>query len=330
MTNANSDVFFTVIIPTRNRPELFKLALDSVLSQSFKNIEVVVANDGTTDEFLPAYKALEKEYGDNIHWRYQIRRVNGHGQSYSMNTGAYVGKGKYLCFLDDDDYWIDNEHLQRAYDSIVNSPAPVDAYYTNQDAYFSDDSKQTQNVWVEDLANKIHSLPQDVQGSASVDADFLFTSNGFAHLNCTIVRRNLYLAIKGMDENIRYECDRDIYIRTVDAAENILYNPAVISKHHIPDPKKSDNMSTLVSTFEKRLYQITVYEKAILLSNKPSIKQHSKIGLANIFKHITEEYVRLNQLTDAAIYAKKALALNFSVKWYLYSSYLSAISTFKG
>jgi len=328
MTDENN-VFFTVVIPTRNRPELFQLALDSVLTQSFKNIEVVVANDGTTDEFLPAYKELEKQYGDNVHWRYQIRRPNGHGQSYSMNTGAYVGNGKYLCFLDDDDYWIDSEHLQRAHDSIINSTIEVDAYYTNQDAYFSDGSKQQDNVWVEDLADRTQQLTKDEHGSLIVDAAFLFTSGGFAHLNCTIVKRELYLAIKGMDENIRYECDRDIYIRTVDAANTILYNPAVISKHHIPDPKKSDNMSTLVSNFEKRLYQITVYEKAILLSNKDCIQQHSKIGLSDVFKHITEEYLRLKQTKNAAIYANKALALNATLKWWLYSKYLTVIATLK-
>lgn len=327
MKNVNNDVFFTVIIPTRNRPDLFKLALDSVLAQSFKNIEVVVVNDGTTDEFLAAYKALESQYDENIHWRYQIRRPNGHGQSYSMNTGAYVGNGQYICFLDDDDFWIDAEHLQRAYNSIINAKNTVDAYYTNQDAYFSDGKKQLNNVWIEDLANKTSGLAVDEFNAFMVNAEFLFSSGGFAHLNCTIIRRSLYLAIKGMDENIRYECDRDIFIRSIDAAEHILYCPAVISKHHIPDPKKSDNMSTLVSTFEKRLYQITVYEKAILLSQKSCIVSHSQLGLANIFKHITVEYIRLNKTRDALIFAKKALALNSTVKWWLYTQYLQILAT---
>lgn len=330
MSNSANSVFFTVIIPTRNRPELFKLALDSVLAQSFKDIEVIVVNDGSSDEFLTAYKAMENDYDETVKWRYQIRRPNGHGQSYSMNTGAYVGSGEYLCFLDDDDFWIDENHLQRAHDSIVKSAHKVDAYYSNQDAYFSDGRKQLENVWIEDLASPSKNLETDANGSAIVNAEFLFSSKGFAHLNCSIVRRELYLSIKGMDENIRYECDRDIYIRVVDASEHILYNPIVISKHHIPDPKKSDNMSTLVSSFEKRLYQINVYEKAILLAQKRCIKEHSKNGLSNIFKHITEEYIRLNEIQNASIYAKKALALKSSFKWRLYTTYLSFQAMLKG
>jgi glycosyltransferase involved in cell wall biosynthesis len=329
MSQSNSDVFFTVVIPTRNRPTLFKLALDSVLAQTFKSFEVVVVNDGSSDDYLTEYKALEKQYGTNVHWRYQIKRPNGHGQSYSMNTGAYVGKGQYLCFLDDDDYWIDHEHLQRAYNSITHANKPVDAYYTNQAAYFSDGKKQQQNVWIEDLTQKCETFTKDAYGAVAVDAEFLLTSNGFAHLNCSIIRRELYLAIKGMDENIRYECDRDIYIRTIDAANHILYCPKVIAKHHIPDPAKKDNMSTLINSFEKYLYQITVYEKAILLAKKECIKQHSQQGLSYIFKHICQGLISSKNHKLATVYAKKALSLNFTVKWWLYCQYLSFMALFK-
>ena len=323
MPDNSKPLFFTVVIPTRNRVELFKLALDSVLAQSFKNFEIVVVNDGSSPEYLDAYKALESEYAkENIKFRYQIRRPNGHGQSYSMNTGAYVGEGQYLCFLDDDDFWIDNEHLQNTYNSITQSNNIVDAYYTNQDAFFSDGSKQTNNVWIEDLATQITQQQADKFGAYPVTVPFLLSSGGFAHLNCSIIRRALYLQIKGMDENIRYECDRDIYIRTIDATETILYNPKVISKHHIPDPKKSDNMSTMINLFEKSLYQINVYEKGALTAKKPEIRDFCSASLTFIYKQITEELVKNADWSRAKVYAGKALAAKFSFKWWLYTKYL--------
>lgn len=313
-----SNPFFTIVIPTRNRPELFELALKSVLSQSFNDFEIVIVNDGSDPEFLPAYKALEEKYPDKTTFVHQIKRPNGHGQSYSMNTGALVGKGQYLGFLDDDDFWIDDEHLARCYKSITENPSNIDAYYTNQIAYFSDGRKQEENVWIEDLSKKLSGMEKDQNGSVLVTPKFLFTSGGFAHLNCSIVNRKLYLDIKGMDENIRYECDRDIFIRFVDAADGILYNEKVISQHHIPDPKKSDNMSTLVSSFEKKIYQITVYEKAILLSKHAEIRDFCKLGLSYIFKAISEELNTQNRAKDAASYAYKGLALRYSIKWHLY------------
>ena len=320
MTSLNAQSpFFTVVIPTRNRPELFELALQSVLSQTFQDFEVVIVNDGSDPEFLDSYKKLEAKYTEKTHFVYQIKRPNGHGQSYSMNTGAYVGSGQYVCFLDDDDFWIDNEHLQNAFASIASHKAQVDAYYTNQEAFFSDGRKQTDNVWIEDLRTKVQGLSCDTNGAYSVDATFLMGSSGFAHLNCSIVRRQLYLEIKGMDENIRYECDRDIYLRTIDAAKVILYQPNVVSKHHIPDPKKSDNMSTLVSSFEKYLYQITVLEKAILLAQKECIRQGSKDYLNWIFRRICEGLLAQGRVKDASIYAFKALSVHYSFKWHLYA-----------
>lgn len=318
-----SNPFFTIVIPTRNRPELFELALKSVLGQDFQDFEVIVVNDGSDPEFLPAYKALEEKYAERTKFVYQIKRPNGHGQSYSMNTGALVGKGDYLGFLDDDDFWIDEQHLTRCHASISQSDKNIDGYYTNQVAYFSDQRKQEDNVWIEDLATKTAGMQADEDGSFEVGIKFLLSSAGFGHLNCSIVKRKLYLDIKGMDENIRYECDRDIYIRFIDAADGILYNPKVISQHHIPDPKKADNMSTLVSSFEKKIYQITVYEKAILLSQNKDIRNFCKLALSYIFKAISQELSKQKRSQDSASYAYKALALQYSIKWHAYCLFLS-------
>ena len=328
MSNGVREVSFTVIIPTRNRPELCKLALDSVVAQSFLGFEVIVVNDGSTDEFLPSYKAMESHYGDNVSFYYQPSRPNGHGQSYSMNTGAYAAKGQYLCFLDDDDWWTDTEHLQRAYNTITHGDEEVDAYYSNQAAYYPNGEKKLENVWVEDLAEKLTGRIADEFVAYKVDAEFLFLSQGFAHLNCSIVRRDLYLSIKGMDENIRYECDRDIYIPVVDAAKTLFYSPMFIARHNIPNPQYKDNMSTLVSYFEKQLYRTMVYEKAVVFSRKPCIKRNSEFGLATVFKHSTEEYIRSKKWSQARIYARKALAVKFSFKWWLFTLFVSARSLF--
>ena len=88
MTSVEDELFFSVIIPTRNRVKLFKKALDSVLAQSFTNFEVIVVNDGSDAPSLEEYKQLEENTPSNVKFRYQVKRPNGHGQSYSMNTGA--------------------------------------------------------------------------------------------------------------------------------------------------------------------------------------------------------------------------------------------------
>ena len=293
-----------------------------MLAQSFKDVEIIVVNDGSDKQSLQAYKEFEKEAPENVTFRYQIKRPNGHGQSYSMNTGALVSNGEYLCFLDDDDEWIDTEHLTRAYKSITQCSRTVDAYYTNQKAVFVDGSEKSGPIWLDDLPHLLPQKANDAQGSIEVSIPELLKSHGFAHLNCSIIRRELYLGIKGMDENIRWECDRDLYLRTLNSAKCILYNPSFIARHLIPDTSKKDNMTTMVNMLEKRLYQVTVYQKGMLLIDNSAIQAYCKASLGFIYQHITNELISTKRTTEAATYAHKALACRFSFKWLLFTYWL--------
>lgn len=317
MTNINN-IFFSIVIPTRNRPELFHLALKSVQEQSFANKEIIIVNDGSTREYLEQYKALEKQY-PNITFYYLPHRPNGHGQSYSMNYGADQANGQYLCFLDDDDFWTDNNYLEKAYNHLSTYEKTADLYYSNQKAYFSNGGQQTNNVWVEDLIATAPVQTKAFKDTFIVDTSFLLTSQSFAHLNCSIFRKGFYRAIKGMDEGIRYECDRDIYIRSIDAAEHILYNPDFISKHHIPDPKQSDNMSTMISVYQKKLFQLSVYDKGILLSKRQDIAMFCKRGKGIELKHITEALYNTSRYKEARYYAREALGVSPTIKWLLFT-----------
>ena len=311
---STSTPFFSIVIPTRNRVSLFREALDSVVSQSFSDKEILVVNDGSTGQALEEYRALESEY-PGVRFLYLVHRPKGHGQSYSMNYGADNACGKYLCFLDDDDYWTDAGHLQRAFDSLTTSSTDVDVYYTNQDAFLPSGEKVVPNPWIADLSQNLDGLTVDSQGSAEVTPELMFTSRGFAHLNCSVFRREFYLGIGGMDENIRYECDRDIFIRSMDAADQMRLNPSCISYHRVPDPKRSQNMSTTVSIYQKRIYQLNVYEKGCLLSRREVVRKHCLKGKGYQLKHLTEALSAERRYKLALVYAREALGIMPGLKW---------------
>lgn len=323
MENNKDSVSFSVVIPTRDRPKLFKLALDSVLAQNYDNFDIHVVNDGSSGQYLDEYQALENEYGKDVHFHYLVHRPNGHGQSYSMNYGADQSNGKYLCFLDDDDFWIDNEHLSNAAKSITGSQQNIDLYYTNQIAYFSDGKRNTDRLWLESLVDHLQASAKDEQGGYLVGIDKLLRAKGFAHLNCSIFSRNIYQCIKGMDENIRYECDRDIYIKSLDVAKGIIYNPAFISQHHIPDIKDTSNMSTAINIFEKKIFQFRVYDKGILLSQRPEVVRFCRKGKGYELKHLTQALVKIQNYNEGCYYAREALGADPTFKWAIYCIYLT-------
>lgn len=90
--------FVSVIIPTFNRAQVLGRALDSVFAQTFQNFEIVVVDDGSTDE-TPELLAA---YGSRVTVLAQANR----GVSSARNRGIRASSGEYVAFLDSDDAWL--------------------------------------------------------------------------------------------------------------------------------------------------------------------------------------------------------------------------------
>lgn len=93
----SSSVLFSVIIPTYNRSKQLSSALDSVLAQTCTDYEILVIDDGSTDDTEQVLRA----YQDRLTY---LRQSNA-GISVARNTGIAQAKGAYIAFLDDDDLW---------------------------------------------------------------------------------------------------------------------------------------------------------------------------------------------------------------------------------
>jgi len=317
--------FFSIVIPTRNRPALLQRALESVKSQTFGNLEILVVVDGSGDQYLKRYRDMDA-HSEDISFVYLDHRAAGHGQSYSMNVGVACSTGNYLCFLDDDDFWTDDFYLETVHASITASNKPVDLHYSNQKAFYSDGSQQTKSVWLEDLIPRVADSHRNEGDSYFVDATFLLQSKGFAHLNCSIFSRALYDAIGGMDESIRYENDRDVYIRSIDTAKVILFSTRYASRHNIPDMSRKENMSTVGTSVDKKLYQLRVYDKGICLCTTPAVVKTCRLGKAYELKHLAQILAREKQFRQALHYAREALLNGFNFRWLGYCLYLASRS----
>jgi glycosyltransferase involved in cell wall biosynthesis len=315
-------VDFSVIIPSRNRPEMLRRAIESVLGQNHPGKEVIVVDDGTDGDNAVLLRRMEEELAGRVRFFHLIRRPSGHGQSYALNFGADQAAGEYLCFLDDDDYWIDCDHLSRAHKVIASGGA--DVYFTNQEAVLNGE-KVNRTIWIEDMpAVARNGLQADVHGAYGVTPADLLLCTGFCHLNTTIARKSLFDGIGGLDENIRYECDRDFYLRLIDRARTIKFHPAVTSRHHIPDPAKSTNMSTLVNDLQKRLFQLTVLDKSALFAMDPAIRTHCRKHKVYALKKIASTLRKNGKYKAGSYYSREAILIGFSVKWLLFTAFLTA------
>lgn len=311
---------FTVIIPSRNRPVLLRKAIDSVLMQTHPGIEVLVVNDGSDGENEQAYSDLSAELAGRVRFLNLEKAKNGHGQSGSINRGADAAQGKYLCFLDDDDYWTDPDHLERAFQSLERTRSEL--YFANQDAVLGE-TPVPGPLWLESLRNLIPpQFAPDAQGTYPMTIDLLMACPGFGHLNTSIVGKSLFDRIGGMDEGIRYECDLDFYLRIVDAADGIRYFPGIVSRHNAPDPAKALNMSTAVSYLQKMLFRAYVWDKALLFASSAVIRRVASRNKSDTFKKMALSLSKNQQFRQAYHYARLALAARFTFKWLGYCCYV--------
>src|SRR5690242_13806787 len=91
------DPLISVVIPTFNRARCVANAVDSVLVQTFKDCEVIVVDDGSTD----ATAEVLKGYGNRV----RVIQQSNRGVSAARNAGIRSARGEWIAFLDSDDIW---------------------------------------------------------------------------------------------------------------------------------------------------------------------------------------------------------------------------------
>jgi glycosyltransferase involved in cell wall biosynthesis len=124
VNNSITPPFFSVIIPTYNRANSIAKAIASVLSQTFSDFELIIIDDASTDnteQIVASYKDNRISYFKNS---YNKERC------ITRNKGIEKATGKYICFLDSDDYHLP-EHLQKLYQFIHSKKEPEALFFTN-------------------------------------------------------------------------------------------------------------------------------------------------------------------------------------------------------
>ncbi|TCD46265.1 glycosyltransferase family 2 protein [Streptococcus sp. X16XC17] len=109
----------SLIIPVYNGEHYLKRCLDSVISQSYKNLEIILVNDGSTDASLDICEQYLHQ--DN---RIKVITQNNQGQSAARNKGLDVCLGEFISFLDSDD-WIGEDYIQNLYSILVEEGAEL-------------------------------------------------------------------------------------------------------------------------------------------------------------------------------------------------------------
>ena len=186
----------SVVIPTYNRCQFLPQAVDSVLSQTLRDLEIIVVDDGSTDGTA---ETVRERYGTSIRY---IRQEN-QGRSKARNVGMEMATGKYIALLDSDDTWKEGK-LEKQIRLLEASPE-VGLAHTFTEVT---DSNGTPDPTQTSMRLRLHAA------ALKRGYDYLNMSRECVMFTSTVVvRRERLREIGLMDEAISSLEDWDWYLR---------------------------------------------------------------------------------------------------------------------
>jgi len=188
-----TDPVVSVIVPTYNRPDMLKDAINSILAQSYQDFEIVVVNDCGQD-----VEATISEMNKGANKIVYIKHSCNKGLAAARNTGIKLARGKYIAYLDDDDIFYP-DHLE----TLVNSLEQNHYHVAYTDAY------RAHQVY-QDGSYKI--IGRDIPYSFDFSKDILLIQN-ISPVNCFMNTKQCLEEVGLFDDNFHAHEDWELWIR---------------------------------------------------------------------------------------------------------------------
>lgn len=199
MQNYLEKPLVSIVIPTYNRAELVTQTIDSVVQQSYPNLEIIIVDDGSTDDTENTIQNIK-----DSRIRY-IKHPQNLGGATARNTGIEAATGGYTCFLDSDDLWLPNKiELQLAFIQQFPDSEKIVTYTQRK---ISNPHKE-----VYKNRSKVTQKPNtDIKYSKNL-ADYLFCDDGDMQTSTLMMKSAFAKAVKFRSELKKHQ-DWDFCLR---------------------------------------------------------------------------------------------------------------------
>ncbi|MBP7654670.1 glycosyltransferase [Candidatus Dependentiae bacterium] len=266
----------SVIIGTYNAECYIKETILSVLNQTFKDFELIVVDDGSTDKTIQIAEKL-------LNAPHKLIRQKNMGEAGARNTGLENASGKYIAFLDHDDLYA-AEKLEKTV-CFLEGNREFGMVYSNYDFIIAPRNINKWRGWSSSKSNN---------GSGDI---FLkqFVENKI-HIITVLLRRECFDKIGFFDQAINYACDSDMWIR-ISAHYKIGYLEDTLAYYRLHDTNVSLDRETCL------IHRIDSMKKNYALFND-RVKGNKNIinSIKNLYYRIVKLYIKQGNLKKAFKY----------------------------
>ena len=270
----------SVVIPTHNRVDLLPRAIESALNQTYKDIEIIVVSDGSTD----GTNELMQKYDYNNLVRY-INYTPAKGGNYARNTGFDAAKGEYVAFLDDDDEWLPTKIERQV--ALMEADNEVGLVYTGIKCIY---------------VNEGISYPFIPTLKGDLSKEILF-QNCVGSTSSVMLRQSLCRACR-FDENLQALQDFDLWIKVLQGCKADVVSEPMVNYYNYRN-------QTQVSSSTAKYIQATDYinKKYADLFKKLSLQEYRQKQV-NDTMLLGNKAMRNNSPKEARKFFYKALRLH--------------------
>jgi glycosyltransferase involved in cell wall biosynthesis len=205
------DALVSVVIPTKDRPEMLRRAVLSVLGQTYSPVELIVVDDGSVE---PAREAIADLNTDDLRRFEVVRHGENRGGAAARNTGLREARGEYVAFLDDDDRWTPHK-LEKQVEALRGAGESAGVAFAWNRQLDTDGS-------VVDMH-----LPR-ADGDVS---ERILYGNYIGSFSGVLVRRTLAERVDGLDERFPAWQDWEFLVRLAQQTEFVSIPEPLVVRH---------------------------------------------------------------------------------------------------
>jgi len=272
----------SVILPTYNRADLLPRAVSSVLAQTYPHWELIVWDDGSTDNTAEVVRS----YGDE---RVRYFRNDNHGISYARNRAVENARGELLAFLDSDDAWC-AEKLLLQVEALLANPQ-VDFLFTDflnvnivaqkQAIAFEQNASAMRLMKVERTDDDVYIIRAGMPESIAVE-DFIAADS-------VVLKKEVLARFGGYDESLRSSVDFELGWRLGLAGVRFGYINKVLLVRYKPADSLSGHSKT---AYDNRLHALDVCLGRAVSSGRRELTSFLKPGYRDTWQHLIAYYGR--------------------------------------
>ena len=272
----------SVVLPTHNRAHLLPRAINSVLSQTHDNLELIVVDDGSTDD---TYQVAARYEDPRVSL---IRLTGNHGAPYARNVGITMSKGSFIAFLDSDDEWRPVK-LEKQVALLLESPRFVGAAGAGVTIrrQLGDEVVTKQVVPKERIGN----IQDELLSGRSFPGKPLWPGS----TSSILIRKECLEKVGGFDENLRCAQEHDLYIRLSKYFDFVAVPEPLVIRH-------SDAGDSISSQTESQI----AGKKEFLRKHKDEFSFFSRLK-ANFLFHVGVRMVELGSVAEGRRYLLRAV-----------------------